>query len=70
MAFVSTDCHQVCFELMDGGDGLLAEPLHRIGMEQDSAITAEASHGSAGLEGARFIISCHDRNQLGIRSNE
>ena len=66
MQFVGTDGNQIGMKGMNGFQRLFSKPLNGVGMEQDTLIPTKSANFSDGLEGANFVVSCHDGNQLGI----
>ena len=70
MALVPADRHQICLKLMNVLDRFLAEPLHGIGVKKDAVIAAKPTDFGNGLQRSGFIVGCHDRHELSLRSNE
>ena len=66
--FMGADADEIGVELMDIGEGFLAEPLGGIRMEQNAARTAEHTQFCHGLEGANFIVGGHDRDEDCVRA--
>lgn len=64
---VRTTTDKIRFELVDGGDRLLAKPLDGVGMEYDAPRMADAAQLGDGFDGPHFIIGGHERNENRVR---
>jgi hypothetical protein len=63
---VGANGNEVGVELVNGREGFFAEPLHGVGVKNNSAGTANFPKPGHGLDGADFIVGRHDRNEDGV----
>src|SRR5262249_25724518 len=69
MEFMGTDGNQVRVELAYAFEGLFAEPLHCVGVEEQAVASANCAQLGDRLDRSDFVIGGHNRNQDGVRSN-
>jgi hypothetical protein len=68
MKFVTAYGDEVRMERMDACDGLLAKPLHGIGVKEHTSFATEVADVRDGLQRAGLVVRCHHRDKNGVGS--
>jgi hypothetical protein len=64
--FVSASGDEIGVELVNVGERLFAEPLHGVGVKQNSSFPAKLAELSDGLNGTVFVVHRLDGDQNGV----